>query len=100
MPRARSAPRKRSRTWKDDWIVCQQPTLPALVRQMDEPLAEAIGFVEALRLMGDGLSERGCEEGSAILRVAEAVQERLRSVQDVWFGLIQDVPSRVGPGRS
>ncbi len=100
MPRARRAPGKRPRTWKDDWIVCQQPTLPALVRQMDEPLAEAIGFVEALRLMGDGLSERGCEEGSAILRVAEAAHERLRSVQDVWLGLIQDVLNRVGPGRS
>jgi hypothetical protein len=61
---------------------------------MDEPLTEAIGFVEALRLMGDGLSERGCEEGSAILRVAEAAQERLRSVQDVWLGLIQDVHDR------
>jgi hypothetical protein len=65
---------------------------------MDEPLAEAMGFVEALRLMGDGLSERGCEEGSAILRVAEAAHERLLSVQDVWFGLIQDVPGRAGRG--
>ena len=100
MPRARRAPGKRPRTWKDDWIVCPPPTLPALVRQMDEPLVEAMGFVEALRLMGDGLSERGCEEGSAILRVAEAAQERLRSVQEVWLGLIQDVLNRVGRGRS
>ena len=100
MPRTRRASGTRSRTWKDDWIVCPQPTLPALVRQMDEPLVEAIGFVEALRLMGDGLSERGCEEGSAILRVAEAAQERLRSVQDVWLGLAQEVPSRVGRGRN
>ncbi len=100
MPRTRRASDTRSRTWKDDWIVCPSPTLPALVRQMDAPLVEAIGFVEALRLMGDGLSERGCEEGSAILRVAEAAQERLRSVQDVWLGLIQDVPSGAGPGRN
>lgn len=99
MPRTRRASGTRPRTWKDDWIVCPQPTLPALVRQMDEPLAEAIGFIEALRLMGDGLSERGCEEGSAILRVAEAAQERLRSVQDVWLGLVQGVPGRAGRGR-
>src|SRR5260221_5739652 len=96
MPRTRRASATRSRTWKDAWIVCPEPTLPALVREMDEPLAEAIGFVEALRLMGDGLSERGCEEGSAILRVAEAARERLRSVQEVWLGLIQRVPSRAG----
>ncbi len=100
MSRARLAPRKRSRTWKDDWIVCPPPTLPALVRQIGEPLVEAIGFVEALRLMGDGLSERGCEEGSAILRVAEAAQERLRSVQDVWLGLVQEAPGRGGRGRN
>jgi hypothetical protein len=97
MQRPHRARGGRRHTWKDDWIVCPPPALPALVRQMDAPLVEAMGFVEALRLMGDGLSERGCEEGSAILRVAEAAQERLRSVQDVWLGLVQEAPNRAGP---
>ncbi len=89
MPRARRAPGKRPRTWKDDWIVCPPPTLDELIREMEKPLSEAIGFTGALRLIGVGLSERDCDEGSAILRVVEAVRERLRGVEEAWLGLVQ-----------
>ncbi len=89
MPRTRRASGKRPRTWKDDRIVCPPPKLHELVWQMETPLTEAIDFVEALRLMGYGLSERGCDDGSALLRVVEAVQERLRSVEEVWVALVR-----------
>ena len=87
MPRTRHA--SRPRAWKDEWIECPQPTLAELIRQMDAPLSEAIGLVEALRLMGHGLTELGRDEGDAILNVTDAAHERLMSVQDAWLGLVQ-----------
>lgn len=87
MPRTRHAPRLR--TWKDEWVECPPPTLAELVRQMDAPLSEAIAFLEALRLMGHGLSERGRDEGCAILSVSDAAHDRLRAVQDAWLGLFR-----------
>ena len=89
MPRTRHA--FRPRTWKDEWVECPPPTLDELIRQMDAPLSEAIGLVEALRLMGHGLTELGRDEGGAILSVSEAAHDRLRMVQDAWLGLVQVV---------
>ena len=63
--------------------------LHGLIWQMETPLTEAIDFVGALRLIGVGLSERDCDEGSAILRVVEAARERLRGVEEAWLGLVQ-----------
>ena len=48
-----------------------------LIREMEKPFNEAIGFIDALRLMGEGLDERGYE-GCAVLAVSEAVHERLQ----------------------
>lgn len=98
MPRTRHAPRPR--TWKDEWIECPPPTLDELVRQMDAPLSEAIGLVEALRLMGHGLTELGRDEGCAILSVTDAAHDRLMSVQDAWLGLMQMRAGRARRGRS
>jgi len=39
--------------------------------------------------MGYGLSERGCDDGSALLRVVEAAQDRLRRVEEVWVALVR-----------
>jgi hypothetical protein len=64
------------------------PKLDELIREMEKPLSEAIDFIGALRLMGEGLAERG-HEGWAVLAVSEAVHERLHSVQDAWLGLIE-----------
>jgi hypothetical protein len=89
MPRTRHAPGKRPRTWKDEWIECPPLSLDELIRHMDAPLSEAIGLIEALRLMGHGLTELGRDEGRAILSVSDAAHERLQSVQDAWLGLIQ-----------
>ncbi len=99
MPRTRHAPGKRPRTWKDEWVACPPPTLDELIRQMDAPLSEAISIVEALRLMGHGLSERGRDEGDAILSVSDAARHRLDIVQDAWLGLIQTRAGRAKRGR-
>jgi hypothetical protein len=56
---------------------------------METPLAEAIDLVEALRLMGSGLNEHGCDDGSAVLRVVDATRERLQNVEEAWSGLVR-----------
>jgi hypothetical protein len=89
MPRPQRAPHKRRRSWQDDWIVLPQPTRAELIRGMDKPLAEAIGFVGALRVMGQGLADLGRDEGSAILAVSDAAHERLQLLQHAWLGLVQ-----------
>jgi len=99
VPRHKAARGKRSRTWKDKWLVLPPPTLDELIREMEKPLSEAIGFTGALKLMGAGLAERG-DEGCAVFAVSEAVEERLQSLQDAWLGLVQAVPSRVGRRRN
>ena len=91
MPRTHHAPGKRPHTWKDEWVECPPPTLDELIRQMDAPLSEAIGLVEALRLVGHGLTELGRDEGCAILSVTNAARDRLEIVQDAWLGLIQNL---------
>ena len=98
MPRTRHAPRPRS--WKDDWIECPPPTLAELIRQIDAPLSEAIDLVEALRLIGHGLTELGHDEGAAILSVGDAAHDRLQAVQDAWLVLIQETAGRGGRGRN
>lgn len=100
MPRTRRAPGKRPRTWKDEWVECPPLSLDELIRQMDAPLSEAIGLVEALKLMGHGLTELGRDEGSAMLNVTDAAHDRLRMVQDAWLGLMQAAAGRAGHGRS
>jgi hypothetical protein len=87
------------RTRKDEWLMLPPPTRDELIREMEKPLSEAIDFIGALRLMGEGLAERG-DEGCAVLAVSEAVQERLQSVQDAWLGLVQEAARRAGRGRS
>jgi hypothetical protein len=89
MPRARRALGKRQRTWKDERAAGPPPKPHELVWRMEVPLAEAMDLVEALRLMGDGLVERDCGDGSAVLCVVAAAQERLRRVTEEWEGLIQ-----------
>ena len=89
MPRHKPARGKRSRAFKEERSVGPPPKLHELVWRMETPLAEAIDLVEALRLMGDGLLERDGGEGSAVLCVVAAAQERLRSVKEMWEGLVQ-----------
>lgn len=86
MPRRKRARAKRRRTWKDDWLVLPQPTLDQLIGDIEKPLSEAIGLTGALKLMGEGLSERG-DEGCGVLAVSEAVFERLHAVQEAWLGI-------------
>jgi hypothetical protein len=88
MPRTRRGRGRPPHTWKDDWIICPEPTLDELIREMEKPLHEAIGFAGALKLMGKGLAERG-DEGFALLAVSDVVYERLHAMQEIWLSLLQ-----------
>lgn len=90
-------PGKRSRASKsplrdqsaDEWVECPPPTADELFRQMSEALREATGFMQALRLMGLGLTELGRDEGDAVLTVADATHARLEIVHDTWLDYVQ-----------
>jgi len=94
MPRTR-APGKRPRASKrsphrfDEWVECPPPTLDELFQQMSESLREATAFMQALRLMGLGLTELGRDEGDAVLTVADATHARLEIVYDTWLDYVQ-----------
>ena len=96
MPRSR-APGKRSRASKrpspdrfgDDWVECPPPTRKEMFQQMSEALREATAFMQALHLMGLGLTELGRDEGDAVLTVADATSARLQIVYDTWLDYVQ-----------
>jgi len=107
MPRTRRAPGKRPRApahhakrarparaanppqSADQWIACPPPTLDELFQRMSESLDEASAFMQALHLMGLGMTELGRDEGDAVRTIADAAQARLHVVCDTWLDYIQ-----------
>ena len=59
--------------------------------EMHAALNDTVGFVQALALMGHGLTELGREEGDAVASVASAAQDRLRVIEDTWLDYVQAV---------
>ena len=59
-----------------------------LAFRMEEPLNEALDSVQALQLMGHGLTQlAGDEEGRAVAAVACTARRRLDSLQQTWRSL-------------
>ena len=56
---------------------------------MEEPLNDAMYFVLALRLIGDGIDADHDDNGRAIAAVARAALQRLDTLEDAWSGLIK-----------
>ena len=71
----RKPPRRRDRPLRSK--------VAALAFKMEEPLAEATGFVRALWLMGISAGPHD-EEGQSIQIVALAVAERLDALRAEW----------------
>ena len=73
----------------DEWIACPPPTLDELFQRMSESLGAAIALMQALRLMGLGMTELGRDEGDAVRTIADATHTRLNIVCDTWLDYIQ-----------
>jgi hypothetical protein len=99
MPRSKPAlGKKRPRAKKSPgpaiprgWEACPPRTVDELIRDMHEPLNEAAALTQALRLMALGMTELGRDEGVAVLAVADAASDRIKTVDDTWLDFIQVV---------
>src|SRR3984885_1382050 len=58
--------------------------LIALLLDIEQPLRDATHTVEALRLVGHGLSSHDHAGGDAVAELARIVAERLQTVEDTW----------------
>lgn len=93
MPRSKRAPGKKPPRIEPlrDWVECPPRTADELIRDMHVSMNEAMALMQALRLMGYGMTELGRDEGDAVLAVADAACERLKTVDDTWIDFIQVV---------
>ncbi len=80
MPRKRRAPVKRPRAQKTARRV---ESFPLLLR-IEQPLTDAINYVQALYLMGFGLISHHEAGGDAIVALADETGQRLEAVKEIW----------------
>lgn len=71
-PRARKATRRAG------------SNLTSLLLDIEQPLRDATHTVEALRLVGHGLSIHDDAGGDAVAELARIAAERLQVVEDMW----------------
>jgi hypothetical protein len=80
MPRRRRAPVKRPRAQKT--ARRNKPLL--LILGIEEPLTDAINYVQALYLMGYGLISHHEAGGDALVALAQETGQRLEAVKEIW----------------
>lgn len=80
MPGKRRAPVKRLRAQK---TARRAEPFPPILR-IEEPLTDAINYVQALYLMGFGLISHHEAGGDALVALAHATGQRLESVKEIW----------------
>jgi hypothetical protein len=81
--RARKPPRGRKSTRRAG------PNLISLLLDIEEPLRDATNTVEALRLVGHGLTLHDATGGDALAELARIAAERLEVVEDVWKKVLE-----------
>jgi hypothetical protein len=80
MPRRRRAPAKRPHARKTARRAGSFP----LILGIEEPLTDAINYVQALYLMGFGLISHHEAGGDAIVALAYQTGQRLEAVKQIW----------------
>jgi hypothetical protein len=86
MPRRRRAPVKRPRAQKTARRARSSP----LILGIEEPLADAINYVQALYLMGFGLISHHEAGGDALVALAYATGQRLEAVKEIWNEMLEE----------
>jgi hypothetical protein len=84
MSRRRRAPAKRPHARK---TARRAEAFPLLLR-IEQPLTDAINYVQALYLMGFGLISHHEAGGDAIVALAHETRQRLESVKEIWNELL------------
>jgi hypothetical protein len=80
MPRRRRALAKRPHARK---TARRTESFPLILR-IEEPLTDAINYVQAMYLMGYGLISHHEAGGDAIVALAEETGQRLEAVKEIW----------------
>ena len=80
MPGRRRAPVKRPRAQK---TARRAESFPLLLR-IEQPLTDAINYVQAIYLMGFGLISHHEAGGDAIVALADETGQRLEAVKEIW----------------
>jgi hypothetical protein len=86
MPGRRRAPVKRSRARKTPR---RAEAFPFLLR-IEQPLTDAINYVQALYLMGFGLISHHEAGGDALVALAYETGQRLESVKEIWNKVVEE----------
>jgi hypothetical protein len=84
MPGRRRAPVKRPHARKS---ARRAEAFPLLLR-IEQPLTDAINYVQALYLMGFGLISHHEAGGDAIVALAHETRQRLESVKEIWSEML------------
>ena len=61
-----------------------------LILGIEEPLTDAINYVQALYLMGFGLISHHEAGGDAIVALADETRQCLESVKKIWNEMLQE----------
>ena len=80
MPRRRRAPAKRPHARK----TARRAEPFPLILGIEEPLTDAINYVQAMYLMGYGLISHHEAGGDAIVALADETGQRLDAVKQIW----------------
>jgi hypothetical protein len=80
MPGRRRAPVKRPRAQK---TARRAESFPIILR-IEQPLTDAINYVQALYLMGFGLISHHEAGGDALVALAYETGQRLESIKEIW----------------
>ena len=91
----RRAPVKRPRAQKTSRRAESFP----LVLRIEEPLTDAINYVQALYLMGYGLISHHEAGGDAIVALADETGQRLEAVKKIWNELLGEKQRSRNPKR-
>lgn len=84
MPGTARAPKRRPRAKaKRPDIIMEH------IKLMHLPMLQAKGFMQALSLVGRGMTELGRDEGDAVMYLADVTSERLEAIDDTWMDFIQ-----------
>jgi hypothetical protein len=80
MPGRRRAPVKRPRAQK---TARRAEPFPHILR-IEQPLTDAINYVQAMYLMGFGLISHHEAGGDALVALAHETRQRLEAVKEIW----------------
>jgi hypothetical protein len=95
MPGRRRAPGKRLRAQK---TARRAEAFPLLLR-IEQPLTDAINYVQALYLMGFGLISHHEAGGDAIVALAHETGKRLETVKEIWNEMLGERQRSRSPKR-